>query len=196
MSGAGVDRPIPFAPPTPSNIGDALLPNLSLLLRNLAFTVGVPGTVSVLVPLPDPSGRRSPAPSRWVAGAGADRRRARALRVVYVALRDHWPRHARTLGRAPQAGGGRAVPLGPQPDLRRRPAGHPGRGLALWIVVARHLRRRSRGFLPPRRPRLRRANAPGELPGRLRGLFPHRLPLDSPPARSRLSERRPVRLRV
>jgi protein-S-isoprenylcysteine O-methyltransferase Ste14 len=30
--------------------GDALLPNLSLLLRNLAFTVVVPGTVSVLVP--------------------------------------------------------------------------------------------------------------------------------------------------
>src|SRR5689334_8543502 len=30
--------------------GDALLPNLSLLLRNLVFTVVVPGTVSGLVP--------------------------------------------------------------------------------------------------------------------------------------------------
>ena len=66
MSGAGVDRPIPFAPPTPSNTGDALLPNLSLLLRNLAFTVGVPGTVSVLVPyLILADGGHPPHPVGW-----------------------------------------------------------------------------------------------------------------------------------
>ncbi|TMF84787.1 MAG: isoprenylcysteine carboxylmethyltransferase family protein [Chloroflexi bacterium] len=66
MSGAGVDRPIPFAPPTPSNTGEALLPNLSLLLRNLAFTVGVPGTVSVLVPyLILADGGHPPHPVGW-----------------------------------------------------------------------------------------------------------------------------------
>src|SRR5947207_5411540 len=151
---------------------------LSLVVRNVVFTVVVPGLGGVWLPWRLLThGHGLPAPAAWEAVPG-HRGRGGALLLVRLDLRHRGRRHPGPVGRAAPRGRARALPLGPQPDLPRGAPGRAGGGVAVHLAAAARLRGRHGGLLPPVRHRLRGTDAGPPLRPRLPGVPARRPALD------------------
>jgi hypothetical protein len=165
---------------------------MRLALRNLFFTVVVPGAGAVYAPWWILT-RGGATPAGRLAGRRLHRRWCRPLPRVRLGVRARRAWHTRAVGSpaAPRSSG--AVPVGPQSHLPRRAPGDGWRGVAVPLPPIGPLRGRGRGRRPSVRGRVRRAHPAPPVRRRVRGVSTHRLALDPAAASTtrRLARRAP-----